>query len=82
MANALNLELRDGIDPSGNNETSVQVVYVDPESGAEVTSGLFLITNGLSTRRIHTYRRAGDAGSANHFLQDVNGQMIDAKAVG
>ena len=80
--NVLNLELRDDIDPSGNDETSVQLVHVDPNTDEVVTLGVFVITNGRDSHRLRTYRRAGDTGSADWSLQDENGQMVDLKAVG
>lgn len=80
--NALNLELRDDIDPSGNNEHSVQLIHRDPNSDHVTTLGVFVISNGLNDHRMRTYRRAGDQGSADLVIQDEFGQMVDLKAAG
>jgi hypothetical protein len=84
MPNALNLELRDSEDPSGNGEKAVQVVHIDPDSEQVVTLGVFFLTNGNNPDhlRLRSYRRAGDEGSSDLCLQDENGQMVDLKAVG
>lgn len=80
MANCLNLELHDANDPSGNGESAVQLVRVDPDTNEFIALGVFVFSNGMNPHRVRLYRRAGDAGSEQWCLQDDAGRMLDASA--